>query len=136
MSLLTRDGIDQIHDASLQILETLGVKVDHTEVFDKLCAAGAEGDSDGVTVRIPRDLVKQSVAGAPRNIRLADRRGGCAEVGADGGTVFWGGNALCFARGKERKDIDSADLAEFTRLMSNNPKMILEGKTDEARCYE
>lgn len=117
MNLLTREQIDEIHDASLELLETVGVKVDHTDVFERLRAAGAESDADGVTVRFPRTLVAQCIESAPRNIRLADRRGGCAEVGADGGTVFWGGNALHYTRGQEHAEMTSADLAEFTHLL-------------------
>jgi trimethylamine--corrinoid protein Co-methyltransferase len=117
VSFLTRDQIDEIHQTSLELLERVGVRIDHPTVFEKVCAAGAEGAPDSVTVRFPRDLIAESIESAPRNIRLADRRGGCAEVGADGGTVFWGGNALCVIRGRERQDISSADLAALTRLL-------------------
>jgi len=117
MSLLTPNDIGKIHEASLEVLRTVGVKVDHPTIFERLTKAGADGDADGVTVRIPPDLVARCIASAPRNVRLADRRGGCAEVGADGGTVFWGGNALCIARGKERTEINAADLAELTRVL-------------------
>jgi trimethylamine--corrinoid protein Co-methyltransferase len=117
VNLLTSEQIAEIHDASLDLLETVGVKVDHPRVFQELCAAGAEGDADEVTVRLPRGLVAQSVDRAPPNIRLADRRGECAQVGADGGTVFWGGNALCIARDRDRTEMTAADLAQFTRLL-------------------
>ena len=117
MSFLTSAQIGQMHHSSLSLLESVGVKVDHPEVFQKLCQAGAQGDADGVTVRFPRALVADCVDRAPRSITLADRRDRCAEVGADGGTVFWGGNSLCIARGRERKEMDSGDLAEFTRVL-------------------
>jgi trimethylamine--corrinoid protein Co-methyltransferase len=115
MHLLAPESIHRINDASLELLETVGVKVDHPTVTSELCAAGAQ--ADGGRVRIPRQLVAECVARAPRNIRLADRRGECVQVGADGGTVFWGGNSLCLARGRERREMDSRDLAEFTRLL-------------------
>jgi trimethylamine--corrinoid protein Co-methyltransferase len=117
MGFLTSGQIEQMHQVSLGLLESVGVKIDHAEIVERLRAAGAEADRDGVTVRMPRRLVQDSVDSAPRNIRLADRRGGCVEVGADGGTVFWGGNALCFVRGQEKKEIESRDLVEFTRLL-------------------
>jgi len=117
MPLLTTDQIAEIHEASLELLETMGVRIDHAEVFRRLCDAGAVGLEDGVTVRMPRDLVADCLRLAPRNVRLADRRGGCAKVGADGGTVFWGGNALHIARGSDRREMTSEDLAEFARLL-------------------
>ena len=117
MSFLTSAQIGQMHHSSLDLLESVGVKVDHPEVFHKLCQAGAQGEADGVTVRFPRSLVADCIESAPRTIKLADRRGRCAEVGADGGTVFWGGNSLCIARGRQRKEMDSGDLAEFTQVL-------------------
>jgi trimethylamine--corrinoid protein Co-methyltransferase len=117
MSFLTSAQIEQMHQVSLGLLESVGVRIDHPEIVERLKAAGAEVDPRGLSVRIPRRLVQESVDKAPRNVRLADRRGGCAEVGADGGTVFWGGNALCFVRGSEKKEIESRDLAEFTRVL-------------------
>ena len=117
MPFLNENDLNLIHTGGLEILATMGVKIDHPGIFEKLCRAGADGDADGVTVRMPRELVAQSIAQAPRNLRLADRRGGCAEVGADGGTVFWGGNALHVARNGERREISSDDLAAFTRLL-------------------
>jgi len=117
MGFLTSAQIEQMHQVSLSLLESVGVKIDHPQVFQRLCKAGAAGDADGVTVRLPRSLVADCIERAPRNIKLADRRGRCVEVGADGGTVFWGGNSLCIARGRERKEMDSADLWEFTRVL-------------------
>ena len=116
MSLLSHDDIARLHVASLELLATVGVKVDHPEVYQRLLDAGAESVGDSVTVRIPRALVERSVESAPRNIRLADRCGRVTSVGADGGTVFWGGNAMYMARGRERFEMTSVDLAEVTRV--------------------
>jgi trimethylamine--corrinoid protein Co-methyltransferase len=117
MQLLSPTQIEQIHGASLRLLESVGVKVDHPEVLRRLCAAGgAQGDA-GTTVRLPRSLVEECIQRAPRNIILADRRGQSVQVGADGGTVFWGGNALFMAQGRDRKEIESADLGRFTRVL-------------------
>ena len=117
MDLLTPDQIAQIDEASLVLLETVGVKVDHPDVLQRLSRAGADLAPDGAAVRLPRALVAHSLDQAPRNLRLADRRGACVQLGADGGTVFWGGNALCIARGRDRTEIASPDLAQFTRLL-------------------
>jgi trimethylamine--corrinoid protein Co-methyltransferase len=115
MRFLSKEAIAEINAASLELLATVGVKVDQPAVVRKLGQAGA--DAEGATVRIPAELVADSLRKAPRSVRLADRRQGQAEVGADGGTVFWGGNALCIARGRQRTEMASADLAEFTRLL-------------------
>jgi trimethylamine--corrinoid protein Co-methyltransferase len=119
MIFLSSAQIEQIHRASLNLLASVGVRIDHPDIFERLCEAGAKGDPDGVTVRFPPSVVADSVEAAPRNITLADRRGGSVAVGADGGTVFWGGNALCIIRGKDRKEIEAADLAAFTRVLDS-----------------
>lgn len=116
MRLLSDDQIAAIHEASLNVLETGGVRYDHPEVYRKLCEAGAEGDADGVTVRLPRQLIGRCLESAPRNVKIADRLGRCVEVGADGGTVFWTGNALYLARGRERLDIGSEELTRIARV--------------------
>ncbi len=51
MGLLTPDAIERIHDASLQLLETVGVKLDHPEVVAKLRQAGAEPRGERVCRR-------------------------------------------------------------------------------------
>jgi len=116
MSFLTDGNIARIHDASLGLLETVGVKVDHPEIRRRLVQAGAEGDADHPTIRFPRDLVASCVGKAPRNIHFSDRGGRSVQVGADGGTIFWGGNAMYIARGRERTEMVSADLVDVTRV--------------------
>ena len=116
MAFLTAENMDLIQRASLDLLETVGVKVEHPTVFRKLREAGARGDADGITVRFPKELVAQCMASAPRAAKFGDRRGGCAEVGADGGTVFWTGNALYLARGRQAVNITTQELATLSRL--------------------
>jgi len=117
MAFLTDEQMDRIHRAGLELLETVGVKVDHPAVFRRLCEEGAEGEADGLTVRFPRELVARCLASAPRAARFADRRGGTVEVGADGGTVFWSGNALYLAKGRECVEITTRELAIISRLI-------------------
>lgn len=134
MALLTTEEIARIHAASLNVLETVGVRIDHPEVAAQLAAAGAELQADGATVRFPRAMVAEWVARAPRNLRLANRRGEVVEIGADGGTVFWGGNAMCLARGQERKEMDAADLASYARLLDALPHVHGVVSTSIADC--
>jgi trimethylamine--corrinoid protein Co-methyltransferase len=44
-------------------------------------------------------------------------------VGADGRTIFWGGNAMYVARGRERTEMVSADLVEVTRVNDALPNV-------------
>ena len=55
--VLTDKQIAQIHNASIRILETIGVRISHKEVLKKFKEAGADVDESKETVKIPEKLV-------------------------------------------------------------------------------
>lgn len=114
--LLTQEGCERIHAASLSILESVGVRVDDPAVLDLLRRNGARDSSEPETVRLPSELVAECVATCPSTARFADRRGTLHELGPKGGTVFWTGNALHIAEGDTRRELLSSDLAALTRV--------------------
>jgi len=115
--ILTPDDCARIHEGSLGILETVGVRVDDGEILALLRRHGARAGDAADAVRLPRELVAECLATCPPTARLADRRGKVTEVGADGGTVFWTGNALHLAEGRTRRELVSDDLARLARLV-------------------
>jgi len=70
---LTKDQMDEIHYAGLEILERTGVQVYHEESLDLLKSAGAI--VEGTLVRIPEFLVKKALVTVPSRVILADREG-------------------------------------------------------------
>ena len=68
------DQIEEIHFASLEILERTGVRVHLQEAVDLLKSAGAHV-SDGNLVRIPAYLTEKALVTAPKRIMLCDRDG-------------------------------------------------------------
>jgi trimethylamine--corrinoid protein Co-methyltransferase len=72
--LLTEDQIREIHLASLDILETVGVRVNHYEAVGMLAAAGCRVQAGNV-VRIPRWLVDACIRSAPSRITVYNRLG-------------------------------------------------------------
>ena len=66
MSLLSVPQIEQINRASLNLLESVGIKVDHPDVIRRLVSAGAVSDASGARVRIPRQLVADGQLAAGR----------------------------------------------------------------------
>jgi len=114
--LLTHEDCGRIHQNALEVLETLGVRVDAPEIVHLLQDAGATLDSEG-RVRIPRRLVEQALQQAPRELTLADRAGHLWRLGPAGGSVVVTGNALYITRGRTRSDLRSADLAELARVV-------------------
>ncbi len=81
--VLSPSQLDQIHDASLEILRRTGVRIYSDEAIDLLRAAGAFVE-DGSLVKIPSRLVDWAVRAAPRNTPSfpAPARWQCSWVGA------------------------------------------------------
>ncbi len=75
LSILNQEQIQQVHDYSLQILSTVGVRVD-SERAQKLFAKaiGSKAIRKG-GVRIPRELVKWALKVVPASIDIYDRNG-------------------------------------------------------------
>jgi trimethylamine--corrinoid protein Co-methyltransferase len=82
--LLTAEQIEAIHIASLEILETVGVRFLHEEAVELLSAAGCRVASsppaggfpaEGLVVRFPNWLVEDCIRSAPSRITIYDQRG-------------------------------------------------------------
>jgi trimethylamine--corrinoid protein Co-methyltransferase len=70
---VTADQLEAIHNASLRILEELGIEFLDDEARVILKQQGAEVAPDGTRVRMPRELVLQHVAKAPKEFTLHAR---------------------------------------------------------------
>jgi trimethylamine--corrinoid protein Co-methyltransferase len=72
--ILSRDQMDAIHDASMEILAQTGVRVYSDEAVALLRDAGAFVGDDSV-VWIPAHLIDWAVSASPRNVTVYDRNG-------------------------------------------------------------
>jgi len=75
LEYLSQDEVEEIHWASLEILERTGLNVHHPKARELLYDAGAYVDSDALRVRIPAGLVKEALARAPERVVIANRLG-------------------------------------------------------------
>lgn len=57
--------LERIHQASLELLQKVGVSVDSDEALDALAASGARVDRDARTVRFPAEMVQERMLHAP-----------------------------------------------------------------------
>jgi trimethylamine--corrinoid protein Co-methyltransferase len=71
--LLTNEELDQIHGASLAILEKTGLHIDHPVALEKLAGAGARVEKDRQRVYPSRDLVEQALKTVPKSFTCAGR---------------------------------------------------------------
>jgi trimethylamine--corrinoid protein Co-methyltransferase len=72
--ILSRDQIEEIIGATLEILERVGVMVSNEEALKLLEDGGARVDGQGL-VRIPSAMVQRALGTAPHRIVLANRDG-------------------------------------------------------------
>jgi trimethylamine--corrinoid protein Co-methyltransferase len=72
--LLTHPQIRTLHQATLELLDTVGVRVLHDEARGMLADAGCRLDSDQ-RVRIPAALVETAIRSAPSSVTIYDREG-------------------------------------------------------------
>ncbi len=73
LEILSEDQVETIHDASLHILENLGIEVMSDQALDLLAAAGAEVERADNMVRFDRALIEELVGKAPSEVTLTPR---------------------------------------------------------------
>lgn len=115
---LAPEQVEKIHDASLTILEDIGIDFLHPEALDILERAGARVEPGSSQVRLDRGLVLDAVAKAPSRFTLHARN--------PAHHLEIGGNAVNFAsvastpnshdRAHGRRPGNFQDFANFVRL--------------------
>lgn len=73
LEVMTPNDVETIHTNSLDLLETLGIKIVSREALQLLKAAGADVDEKTKVARIPAHLVMESVRKCKRPVRLCAR---------------------------------------------------------------
>jgi trimethylamine--corrinoid protein Co-methyltransferase len=114
---LNAEQIEDIHGASMTILEEIGIEFMGAAARDLLRKAGARVDHASGLVRIPRELIDATLATAPRAFRLTPRNPARAiELGHDAvafGLVAGPPNVHDCVQGRR-----AGNLADYRRLVS------------------
>jgi trimethylamine--corrinoid protein Co-methyltransferase len=100
--VLSREEVERIDAASMEVLAAVGVKVEWKTAREIFRAAGAEVDDEGQCVRIPERLVRWAVEQAPGQFTLYGSSPDDADrLSADDQSVRFhleiGGDHICFA---------------------------------------
>src|SRR5215208_1003159 len=75
LQMLTEEQINDIHQYTLKILATTGVRVDSPSALEMLRKRLGDSMIQDRTVRIPAELIEWAIKVAPRQIQMYDRRG-------------------------------------------------------------
>jgi len=111
ITVLDPEQIAHIHESSLEILSTVGVRVD-SEKARRIFARAMGQSADDERVRIPRELVERALETAPAGVDVYDRRGKHAfrlGDGADQARFGIGVTALYY------QDPETDDVTPFAR---------------------
>jgi trimethylamine--corrinoid protein Co-methyltransferase len=93
--VLSREEIERIHAASMEVLATTGVQCDWRPARDLFRQAGARVDDERKSVHLPEELVRWAVEQAPSQFRLY---GPQSENGSrEAFSLDIGGDNVCFA---------------------------------------
>jgi len=87
-----RQECEQIHLASLEILQRVGLDVHDEKALQVLVKGGAQ--ADGIRVRVPEFMVSRALAVTPHRMTLYDRNGQVA-MRAGGYNTYYGGGSDC-----------------------------------------
>lgn len=107
--VLSEDQLEQIHMATLEIMERIGVKITNPKALEVLDGAGARVNDD--RVRIPAWMVKDALQKAPSRVVLGKRNGE--------DTVFLEGDKSWFG--------PSLDCVDFLDPMTNERRPFISG---------
>jgi trimethylamine--corrinoid protein Co-methyltransferase len=123
--LLSRDQLEEIHLAALEILRRTGVDVLEEEACDLLRKAGA--GLDGCRARIPPHLVEWAIRTAPSRVVLCDSRDGSPRMHLESTRAYYGTGSDCIATidlyTGERRPPLKADVANAAKLCDALPNI-------------
>jgi trimethylamine---corrinoid protein Co-methyltransferase len=119
---LSPEEIRKIHQASLEVLGEVGVKITHPGVRELLLNSGAVEKGDSV-LTFPAALVEKSVQAAPPAVRFADLDGKSEEIRPGAAPLFWAGNALYYYREGQRRELTRDSYVEFCRVAGQLPTL-------------
>lgn len=120
---LSAEGEEAIHEASMEIIEEIGIKLNHEDALDVFEEHGATVDRDENLVTIDRGIVEERVDQAPESFTLHGRDPEKSiRVGGDGGSQvrapgYGPPNIRTFTDGRRSSQLaDYEDLVKLTHM--------------------
>jgi len=108
---------EDIHKASIALLNDPGVRIEHDAIRHLLLRNGAKPGGEAHTARIPAELVADALARSPRKVTLADRRERRTVLSATGASSVWSSPGMNLLRRGSHRPFASADMADHARLL-------------------
>ena len=127
MDLLDDEQVQRIHDASMDIIEEVGVEFRCDDAIGMWRAAGA--DVDGVTVRIDREHLMSLLGTAPSSYTMVARDPAHTVTVGDGRTIFTPSYGAPYVLDLDgvRRPATLQDFRDFTKLNHLSPALHMSG---------
>ncbi len=134
IEVLSADQIEFIHDASMEVLEELGLDIWSPEALDHLEKAGQKVDRAGQHVRFDRHWVMEQVAKAPATFTVTPRNPDRAVTFGDNHIIFSGvgGPPNCSDLDGGRRPGNFKDFTDLVRLEQSLNALHVIGSTPVA----
>jgi len=119
LEVFTETDLDDLHRATLHVLEHTGIWVEGDEALDLFADGGCAVDRERRVVRIPPHLVEDTIRDTPSSIRLCGRdpqNDVLLEGGRVGFTNFSAGIKVVDPRTGEHRDSTTQDVADLARM--------------------
>jgi trimethylamine--corrinoid protein Co-methyltransferase len=140
--------IERVHELSLRVLAETGILLHYPPARQLLADHGASVDEARQVVRIPRGLVEQALASAPRAVTVYSQTDPRKDyrLHLDGpryARTTTGLNAILDARAAHRRPVTETDVINWTRVIHAMPNLHFAGslndqeeaaKSEEVRC--
>ena len=124
--VLSAGEVERIHEATLEILGDVGIHFPSAKALDILEQGGCRVDRVAQRARLPRGVVMEAVAAAPREYALAGRDPEC-DMLIDGAHCYLsndGSGVFVFdPRSGEKRPSTKADAAESARFVDALPNV-------------
>jgi trimethylamine--corrinoid protein Co-methyltransferase len=125
LELLSQDDVRQIHEATLDVIESVGVKFHSQTALDILEAHGASVDRETTVARIPGAVVEKALSTAPHAFTLGARNpeydlpldGEHVYISSDGCGVFCRDPVTGEVRSSRKEDLE--DCARVVQALDN-----------------
>lgn len=120
VNVLSEKELQEVHEATLEVLSTIGVRVDHQKICELLYEAGATiKDKKKGIVLFGENLVKEALARAPALFKLSNRKGEYKELSPGGEITFWTPCVMAMVEDGMRKELTSKKFIEFVRIVDS-----------------
>jgi trimethylamine--corrinoid protein Co-methyltransferase len=124
--VLSSTDVQRIHDATLEVIETTGVRFPSQRALDLWEANGANVDRESMIVKAPAHLIEEALKRAPPAYTLAARRPD-QDLSMDGNHVYVGtdgcGVEIIDLYSGERRRSQLQDVADIARVADFLPEI-------------